>query len=100
MAPSLPFCNLTNFFFSISPTEYYNNLLDEEWGCYKYVGMSWDMIMSLPMQERRAMIHKHNLDSDAVEREINGSTDTTNHHLEGRAINEFARRNQTDPLGG
>ena len=100
MAPLQPFCNLTNFYFSISPTEYYNNLLDEEWGCFKYVGMSWDMIMRLPIQERRAMVRKHNLDSERIEREYEKDTgEGASHHLEGEAINEFAKRNQCDPIG-
>ena len=101
MAPLLPFCNLTNFYFSISPNDYYNNLLEELWGCVKYVGMSWDMARTLPIQERRAMIHKHNLDSERIEREIEGTGgDSTNHHLEGEAINRFAEITQNDPLGG
>ena len=101
MAPSKPFCNLTNFYFSISPNEYYNNLLEEEWGCVKHVGMSWDMVMKLPIQERRAFIHKHNLESEALERDIAQSTGNPNNmHLEGEAINRFARLTQQDPLGG
>ena len=90
---------MTNFYFSISPTEYYNNLLDEEWGCFKYVGMSWDMIMSLPIQERRAMVRMHNLDSERIEAEYKRDTgEGGGQHLEGEAINEFARRNQNDPF--
>lgn len=96
-----PFSNLTNFFFSISPSEYYKNLLNEEWGCFKYVGMSWDMIMKLPIQERRALVHKHNLDSEAVEREIQqGSESGGVQKIEGSQINRFAERTQNNPLGG
>jgi len=71
------------------------------WGCFKHVGMSWDMIQRLPMQERRALIRKHNLESEQIEREIQQSQgDSSNVHLEGAAINEFARRSQNDPMGG
>jgi hypothetical protein len=67
----------------------------------KYVGMSWDMVKKLPIQERRAMIHKHNLDSERIEREIEGASgNSPNQHLEGEGINMFAERTQKDPLGG
>ena len=62
--------------------------------------MSWDMIMKLPIQERRALIHKHNMDSEAEEREINKQTDgESTTHFEGETINKFAERAQTNPLG-
>lgn len=96
MAPSLPFFNLTNSYFSISPDEYAKNLLDEEWGCFKHVGMSWQMIMSLPIQDRRAMIHKHNMEQDAInmaaEQRMNGGTNT----YEGESINTFAQMEQSN----
>ena len=96
MARSLPFFNLTNSYFSISPDEYAKNLLDEEWGCFKHVGMSWQMIMSLPIQDRRAMIHKHNMEQDtinmAAEQRMNGGTNT----YEGESINTFAQMEQSN----
>lgn len=96
MARSLPFFNLTNSYFSISPDEYAKNLLDEEWGCFKHVGMSWQMIMSLPIQDRRAMIHKHNMEQDAInmaaEQRMNGGTNT----YEGESINTFAQMEQSN----
>jgi hypothetical protein len=92
---------LTSFYFSISPNEYYQNLIEEEWGCFKHVGMTWDMIMTLPIQERRAMIRKHNLETEAIERDIAQSNgNSNNRHLEGEGINDFARLTQQDPLGG
>ena len=96
-----PFCNLTNFYFSISPSDYYRNLLDEEWGCFKHVGMSWDMVMSLPIQERRALIHKHNVESEHIERDIEQSEkDGSVRTVEGSAINRYAEISQNDILGG
>ena len=91
---------MTSFYFSISPSEYYKNLLDEEWGCFKHVGMSWDMIMKLPIQERRALIHKHNVESDNIERNIERSDNGGKSTIEGAAINAFAERSQNDAMGG
>ena len=63
-----PFCNLTNIFFLISPNDYSRNLTDEIYGCIKHVGMSYDMVMRLPIQERRSMIRKHNMEQDQSSR--------------------------------
>ena len=95
MAPFLRFCNLTNFYFSISPTEYAKNLNDEIYGCFKHVGMPWDMIMRLPIQERREIIRKHNIDQEAINREINGEKGSANErHYEGEQLNDFAKLEQ------
>lgn len=101
MAHLKPFCNLTNFYFSISPTEYAKNLADEIWGCFKHVGMSYDMIMRLPIQDRRMFIHKHNMEQDAINREIEGNKgDGTTRTYEGEAINTFARMEQSNKQKG
>lgn len=86
---------MTNFYFSISPNEYAKNLLDEIWGCFKHVGMPWDMIMNLPIQDRRTLINKHNMEQDSINREFdknNGNTRT----YEGESINTFAKMEQTN----
>jgi hypothetical protein len=94
VAPSQPFCNLTNFYFSISPTEYAKNLLEEEWGCFKHIGMSWDMIMRLPIQDRRALIHKHNMEQEAISNEAKINGNSNNRTYEGESINSFALMEQ------
>lgn len=55
------------------------------------------MIMKMPIQERRNFIHKHNIEQDAINREIDndgmgGNTRT----YEGESINEFARMEQSN----
>ena len=91
---------MTNFYFSISPNEYAKNLLDEEWGCFKHVGMSWDMIMRLPIQDRRALIHKHNLEQEAINAEIDGRSSENNRTYEGEMINTFAKMEQSNMRKG
>lgn len=100
MALSRPFCNLTNFYFSISPNEYYQNLLDEEYGCFKHVGMEWNMIMSLPIQERRAMIRRHNIETEAIERDVENSNSSDSRKYEGEMINKYAQLEQSNQKGG
>lgn len=91
-----PFCNLTNTFFLISPNDYSRNLTDEIYGCIKHVGMSYDMVMRLPIQERRSMIRKHNMEQDAIEREYATGTEKNTRTYEGESINTFAMMEQSN----
>lgn len=54
------------------------------------------------MQERRALIRKHNIESEQIEREIEKSEhdSTSVNRVEGEAMNAHARKAQTNPLGG
>lgn len=87
---------MTNFYFSISPNEYAKNLLDEIWGCFKHVGMPWDMIMNLPIQDRRAMINKHNMEQDILNREYESNHNGNIRTYEGESLNTFAKIEQND----
>lgn len=62
--------------------------------------MSWDMIMKMPIQDRRAFIHKHNIEQDAINNELNGNKDSTNRTYQGEAINKFAEMTQNNPQRG
>ena len=57
--------------------------------------MSWDMIMKLPIQDRRTMIHKHNMEQDAAAREYEGNNSNVRTY-EGESLNTFARMEQND----
>ena len=76
--------------------------MDEIWGCFKHVGMSWDMIMKLPIQDRRTLIYKHNLEQDMInsdyEKRENGNSN--NRYYEGESINTFARMEQSNMRKG
>lgn len=100
MARLKPFCNLTSFYFLISPTEYAKNLLDEEWGCFKHIGMSWDMIMKMPIQDRRALIRKHNIEQEELNKELEGGSNGNIRTFEGESINTYAKLEQSNRKGG
>lgn len=87
---------MTNFYFSISPNEYAKNLSDEIYGCFKHIGMSYDMIMKLPIQERRAFIYKHNMEQDMIEKEYNNASNSNIRTYEGDSINTFAKMEQSN----
>lgn len=62
--------------------------------------MSWDMIMSMPIQDRRAMIHRHNVEQDTINKRIEAETGGPTMSYDGEAINRFARIEQTNRRGG
>lgn len=62
--------------------------------------MPYDMIMRLPIQDRRALIHKHNLEQDAISREANEGSYENSRKYEGEAINKFAEMEQSNKRRG
>ena len=74
--------------------------MDEIWGCFKHVGMSLDMIMKLPIQDRRTLIQKHNREQEAINNEIEGNNSPSNRTYEGEMINTFAKMEQSNMRKG
>jgi hypothetical protein len=61
--------------------------------------MGWDMIMKLPIQDRRALIHKHDMEQESINREIEGRGDSNTQTYEGNSINTFAKMEQSNRRG-
>jgi hypothetical protein len=75
--------------------------MDELWGCFKHVGMSWDMIMKLPIQDRRNLIYKHNIEQEENNKENgNNQSGGSTRYYEGESINTFARMEQSNMRKG
>jgi hypothetical protein len=53
-------------FFSISPNDYADALLDEIYGCFKYIGIPYDTVMNMPIQNRKYFIARHNHDTEEL----------------------------------
>lgn len=70
--------------------------MNEIWGCFKHVGMSYNMIMKLPIQDRRALIQKHNREQDAINSEYDNNHNAANRKYEGESLNTFARLEQSN----
>ena len=62
--------------------------------------MSYDMVQRLPIQERRMMIRKYNMDADAIERETEDIRGSDTRTYQGEQINDFARLEQNNQRGG
>jgi hypothetical protein len=69
-------------FFSISPNDYAKALLDEIYGCFKYIGIPIDTVMNMPVQNRKYFISRHNHDTDELNKKY-GNNDTVSTTGEG-----------------
>lgn len=72
--------------------------MDEIWGCVKHVGIPYDTIMKMPIQNRRYFIQRHNEEQDKISKEVNGNKNTTSFF--GENVNGFSKNIQNSPLQG
>ena len=56
--------------------------------------------MKMPIQERRFFIHKHNVEQDMINREIEGNSGGNTRTYEGESINSFAKLEQNNVKRG
>lgn len=74
------------------PSEYEEAFKEEIWGCYKYVGIPLETIYSMPIQERKYFIQKHNMDvkreNEAMEGQ--GAPNEVTREFSGEALNAIA----------
>lgn len=65
---------------------------DEIWGCVKYIKIPYDTVMSMPIQNRKLWIQKHNSEQEEIqksaERGKNGQM------ISGEGINTYASLEQ------
>lgn len=83
MAHLKPFLNGTILFSSISPN-YERNLKEELYGCFKYIGIPFDILENMPIRDRKFYIAKHNGIVEEDKRKEQGNT------INGELINVYA----------
>ena len=52
------------------------------------------MIMRLPIQDRRSLIHKHNIEQEEISKEMEGESGSNIRTYEGESLNTFAQLEQ------
>lgn len=88
MAHLRHFLNGTILFSSISPN-FERNLKDELYGCFKHIGIPFDVLDRMPVRDRKFYIAKHN---GMVEEENNkNKSDNT---INGELLNAYANIHQ------
>lgn len=81
-------------FSSISP-DYERNLKDELYGCFKYIGIPFDILNKMPIRDRKFYIAKHN---GIVEEEKKKNTNDSK--IDGEMINKFTDYSQLSDING
>lgn len=88
MAHLRHFLNGTILFSSISPN-FERNLKDELYGCFKYIGIPFDVLDRMPVRDRKFYIAKHN----GITEEENSKNKNEN-TINGELINTYANLHQ------
>nr|MBP3680739.1 hypothetical protein [Clostridia bacterium] len=79
-------------FSSISP-DYERNLKDELYGCFKYIGIPFDILNKMPIRDRKFYIAKHNgIVEDEIRKERGDS------RIDGEMINKFTDYSQLSDI--
>ena len=76
MAHLRHFLTGTILFSSISPN-YEQTLKDELFGCFKYIGIPFDILDKMPTRDRKYYIMKHNNEMEKQKSGNNNGTHTT-----------------------
>lgn len=77
------------------PSDYERILKDEIWGMFKHIGIPMETVMSMPIQDRRYYIQKHNHEQEAHATAETQSKNSGTNKISGD-INEFARMEQAN----
>lgn len=80
--------------FSSISSDYEKNLKDELYGCFKYIGIPFDILNKMPVRDRKFYIAKHN---GIVEDEKN-KENNNNSRISGEMINKFTDYNQLSDI--
>lgn len=88
MAHLRHFLSGTILFSSISPN-FERNLKDELYGCFKYIGIPFDVLDRMPVRDRKFYIAKHN----GIAEEENSKNRNEN-TINGELINTYANLHQ------
>ena len=75
MALLKPFLNGTLLFSSISPN-YEQSLKDELYGCFKHIGIPFDILDRMPTRDRKYYIMKHNNETEKHDNRKDGTSTT------------------------
>ena len=70
------------------PEDYDVAFWEEIWGCVKAIGIPYDTVMSMPVQNRKILIKRHNMEG-----EINEMRNARNHNgksIGGESLNAYA----------
>ena len=86
-------------YFSMLPNQYEQILKDEIWGMFKHMGIPMETVMSMPIQDRKYYIQKHNYEQEGISREMENRRQGNTNTIVGN-VNEFAKQEQINKKNG
>ena len=79
--------------YTVDVTAFELSFWDEIYGCVKYIGIPYDTVMSMPVQDRKVWIQKHNIEA----KKTSGPPENARMgegSISGEMINGFAKNEQ------
>lgn len=68
-------------------------MLDEIYGCFKYIGIPIDTVMNMPVQNRKYFISRHNRDCEEMDRKYNNEPSI---NVSGEGTAEYTQMSISD----
>ena len=79
------------------PENYEVAFWEEIWGCVNYIKLPYDTVMSMPVENRKIWIQRHNYEGEKKSLEAEEKNKGT---ISGEAINSFAENEQRKAANG
>lgn len=79
--------------YSVDVETFEINFWDEIYGCVKYIGIPYDTVMAMPVQDRKVWIQKHNIEANRNDAPPDAVSQGKG-NISGEMLNGFAKREQ------
>ena len=68
------------------------DLLNEIWGCVKYIKLPYDTVMNMPVNARKQWIQKYNAEMEEIEQMRNNQPKNGHSVVSGSMLNSYAKQ--------
>ena len=68
------------------------DLLNEIWGCVKYIKLPYDTVMNMPVYARKQWIQKYNAEMEEIEQMRNNQPKNGHSVVSGSMLNSYAKQ--------
>ncbi len=72
------------------PDNYEEAFWEEIWGCVNYIKLPYETVMSMPVQNRKIWIQRHNLENEIAQKRMEEARENGNGKVGGVGINSYA----------
>ena len=68
------------------------DLLNEIWGCVKYIKLPYDTVMNMPVYARKQWIQKYNAEMEEIEQMRNNPLKNEHSEISDSMLNSYAKQ--------